>query len=95
MPMIKLTMCLFNSYLYPLTLSSFSSHSLYLSHILLPSNATNKAEARTVLLTAVSASEVNDIEFLLEYHLTESQQLEYEVSGTLKRLENVEQSVSE
>ena len=58
------------------------------------SHAKSKAEAQDILRSAIPASEINDIEFLLEYHLTESQQLEYEVNGTLKRLENAEQSVS-
>ena len=56
-------------------------------------HATCKSEAQYILRSAIRASEINDIEFLLEYHLTESQQLEYEVNGTLKRLENAEQSI--
>ena len=36
---------------------------------------------------------VDDVEFLLEHHLTECMQLEYEAANILRRMENAEQDV--
>lgn len=54
------------------------------------------AEAQQVISTVKTGlnDRVDDVEFLLEHHLTECLQLEFEAANILRRMESAEQDVS-
>ena len=60
-----------------------------------PSVSHSLAEAQQVVHAVKTGlgDRVDDVEFLLEHHLTECMQLEYEAANILRRMENAEQDV--
>jgi hypothetical protein len=58
------------------------------------SGAANKAEALKYIRTPEFVRLEEDLEFLLEYHLVECNELESKITVILKRLEHAEESVS-